>query len=129
MSIWWKWLKYRNCALTLVKPRATRRPWAYRRCLVMWLRVRFTCSHIYQCLVTEKKWFFLVGPTNFHCRATGLLKQHFAASRGDFSMNSAAIALFTWTFFFEKPVQLIDFTRTVHVNVNNNFFCFFKKLV
>jgi hypothetical protein len=25
-------------------------------------------------------------------------------------------------FFFEKPVQLIDFTRTVHVNENNNFF-------
>jgi len=25
------------------------------RCLVMWLRVRFTRSHIYQCLVTEKK--------------------------------------------------------------------------
>jgi hypothetical protein len=24
--------------------------------------------------------------------------------------------------FFEKPVQLINFTRTVHVNVNSNFF-------
>jgi hypothetical protein len=24
--------------------------------------------------------------------------------------------------FFEKPVQLIDFTRTIHVNVNNFFF-------
>jgi hypothetical protein len=32
-------------------------------------------------------------------------------------------------FFFEKPVQLIDFTRTVHVNMNNNFFLFFFKLV
>jgi hypothetical protein len=32
-------------------------------------------------------------------------------------------------FFFEKPVQLIDFTRIVHVNVNNNFFLFFFKLV
>ena len=25
-------------------------------------------------------------------------------------------------------MQLIDFTRTVHVNVNNNFFLFFKKI-
>jgi len=32
-------------------------------------------------------------------------------------------------FFFEKSVQLIDFTRIVHVNVNNNFFCSLKKLV
>jgi hypothetical protein len=30
-------------------------------------------------------------------------------------------------FFFEKPVQLIDFTHTIHVNVNNNFY-FFKKI-
>jgi hypothetical protein len=28
--------------------------------------------------------------------------------------------------FFEKPVQLINFTRTVHVNVNSNFF---KKII
>ena len=24
--------------------------------------------------------------------------------------------------FFKKPMQLINFTRTVHVNVNSNFF-------
>jgi hypothetical protein len=28
--------------------------------------------------------------------------------------------------FFKKSMQLIDFTRTVHMNVNNNFY-FFKK--
>jgi hypothetical protein len=31
-------------------------------------------------------------------------------------------------FFPEKPVQLSDFTRTIHVNVNNIFFLFFKKI-
>jgi hypothetical protein len=30
-------------------------------------------------------------------------------------------------FFLEKPVQLIDFTRIVHVNVNSNFY--FKKKI
>ena len=43
--------------------------------------------------------------------------------------HASTVALFTLVnnfFFFEKPVQLIDFTRTVHVNVNNNFvFVFF----
>ena len=29
-------------------------------------------------------------------------------------------------FFSEKPVQLIDFTGTIHVNVNNTFFLFVK---
>jgi hypothetical protein len=32
----------------------------------------------------QKKYFFFVGPTNFRCRATGLEKQHFADSHGDF---------------------------------------------
>ena len=32
-------------------------------------------------------------------------------------------------FFLKKPVQLIDFTRTVYVNVNKNCFLFFFKLV
>jgi hypothetical protein len=41
-------------------------------------------------LVTEKKWFFLIWPINFRCRATGLEKQHFAASCGDFPMISGA---------------------------------------
>jgi hypothetical protein len=31
-------------------------------------------------------------------------------------------------FFFEKPVELIDFTRIVHVNVNTIFFWFFFKI-
>ena len=36
-----------------------------------------------------------------------------------------SLALFTWKvyfFFSEKPVQLIDFTCTVYVNVNSNLF-------
>ena len=50
-------------------------------------------------------------------------------------MNSGASMLHCRTvrvnnFFLKKPVHLIDFTRTVHVNVNNNFFfVFLKKLV
>ena len=40
-------------------------------------------------------------------------------------MNNLFIYLFfkkPVNFFFEKPVQLINFTCTVHVNVNSNFF-------
>jgi hypothetical protein len=45
--------------------------------------------------------------------------------------HDSIVALFTKVnsfFFFEKPEQLIDFTRTIHVNVNNNIFLFFKKI-
>jgi len=76
---------------------------------------------------------------NFAFQTDGKGKQVGAASCGctmlHCSVNSAAClhcrtVHFNEQFFlFEKPVQLIDFTRTVHVNMNNNFFCFFKKLV
>jgi hypothetical protein len=45
------------------------------------------------------------------------------------AVNFNPLALFTWTvFFFWKPVQWIDFTRTVHIHVNSNFFLFFLKI-
>jgi hypothetical protein len=72
----------------------------------------------------------LVGPTNFHWRAAGLEKQHFAAfvvlSNEQWSHVSLSHCSHE-LFFKKKPVQLIDFILTVHVN--NNFFCLFKKLV
>jgi hypothetical protein len=87
-----------------------------------------------------------VGPTKIKDCAAGFEKQHFAASRGGGSTtveHDSTVALFTKvnSFFFvlknqcekfsffppEKLVQLIDFTRIVHLNVNNIFFLFFLK--
>ena len=87
----------------------------------MWLRVRLTCSCIYQCLVTEKKVIFLGRTHQFCCFSWWF-------SNEQWSHAPLSHCLLKWTVFFEKPVQLIDFTRTVHVNVNNNFFLFFKKI-
>jgi hypothetical protein len=102
-----------------------------RRCLVMWLRVRFTRSHIYQCLVTEKKIIFLGRTHQFSlpCHRFGEAVSWWFSSE-QWSMaplpHCSCEQFFFVLFYFEKPVQLIDFTRTVHVNVNNNFF--FKKI-
>ena len=104
------------------------------------------------------KCVLLVGPIEIRDWVAGFEKQHFAASRGGkgtstvehgstvqwtvessstahcslseqfFFLKKPALKVF---FFFEKLVQLINCTRIVHVNmnVNNIFFCFFKKLV
>jgi hypothetical protein len=97
-------------------------------CLVMWLRVRFTRTHIYQCLVT-KKMIFLGRTHQFLLSCHRFGEAEFCCFSWWF-FNDSTVALFTWTVFLykKKPMQLIDFTRTVHVNVNNNFFLFFKKI-
>jgi hypothetical protein len=125
--------------------------------LVMWLWMRFTRSHRYYRLVKEKTRFMLVGFTKNMVVPQVLQKHNFTASRGGgiteqwshaplshcslkwtvfFSFEKPAQLILIYShcsreqfFSFKKPVQWIDFTRTVHVNVNSNFFCFFLKLV
>jgi hypothetical protein len=88
----------------------------------------------------------MVGPIKMSAEPHVYEKQHFAASRREKSRTvehapvepCSTVALFTLVnfffffyekhgekfsfFFLEKPVQLIAFTRIVHVNMNNIVF-------
>ena len=108
--------------------------------LVTWLRVRFTRSHT-KCRLVKKKKLFSDGRTHQNLRRTACFGE--AAFRRGKSItmeHGSTVALFTkvnsffkkkkqfenFSFFFlEKLVQLIDFTRIVHVNMNNIVFLFF----
>ena len=69
----------------------------------------------------------MVGPIKMSAEPHVYEKQHFAASRRE---KSRTVFFFFYEkhgekfsyFFLEKPVQLIDFTRIVHVNMNNIVF-------
>jgi hypothetical protein len=77
-------------------------------------------------------------PHNFAFETHGKKKQVGAASCADDNLHHAALFSEQCSmppsvhcsreqfFFFKKLVQLIDFTRTIHVNVNSDFF--YKKI-
>ena len=123
--------------------------------LVMWLRVRFTRSHKYYRLVKKKTVVYAGRTHQKFSCAAGFVEAAFCCfswGRNHWTVelcstvvlfikvnsffsisfekpvwvNFNSLALFTWIiFFFEKPVPLIDFTRTVHVN-SNFVFVFLK---
>ena len=118
----------------------------FRGYLVMWLRVRFTRSHRYYRLVKEKTQVYAGRTHKKYGCAKGFVKAqfyYFSWGRNHWTVepcstvalfikvNSAVnfnpLALFTWiVFFFWKPVQWIDFTRTVHITWTVIFFVFLK---
>jgi len=120
--------------------------WDYRGRLVTWLRVRFTRSHT-KCHLVKKKKLLFDGRTHQNVSRTACLREAakmllLVGKKSRTVEHGSTVALFTLmnSFFFlnkkhgkkfsffplEKSVQLIDFTRIVHVTINN--IVFFKKL-
>jgi hypothetical protein len=110
----------------LIAPSSTTTEWLFGNVATG----EFTRNYIYQCFVKQKKIIILLGRPHQlslpHCKIwrssifVGIFNEQL--SHALFLKNQCE----KFSFFFpEKPVQLIDFTRIVHVNVKNIFFLFF----
>jgi hypothetical protein len=103
--------------------------------------MRFLKTQIQQCLIAKKKKYkllFIIHESHEILHYKRMKKE----SRWELLLAAAPCCTVQWTTYHvfiialftlvnsffkkKKPVQLIDFTRTVQVNVNNNFF--FKKI-
>jgi len=143
---WWEWyiesVCLRCCVCVLFKTQM-------QQCLITKKNLNYyswiPSNYTFETLENESRCYLLLAATP--CCTVQWTVQHGAALwtvRILFSSKKQRTVRFhshcTWTiylfiyfsksqltFFFEKPVQLINFTCTVHVNVNSNFFL--KKIV
>jgi len=85
--------------------------------LFTWLLLRLKQPQQSTCLVNIKTQFIFYGHW-----VLNLKRSKNEAALGCFSSLHCSLKWTVRFFYIKKTVQWIDFTRTVHVNVNNNFF-------